>query len=156
MPLCKLVLEVPVVLQISSRVYRALSRDVLKAQFFFSLLMNELPNEITTRGKHGIFLGPVELELFLLLFVDDLTTCIKCSWVTAKRLCLTVNLEESIVIVFRKGGLLAAREKWVFGESQLEIVNSYKYLGLSFSTRHRFAAAVEDTAVRAKKSKIEI
>ena len=118
--------------------------------------MNELPNQITTRGKHGVFLGPVELELFLLLFVNDLTTCIKCSWVTAKRLCLTVNLEESIATVFRKGGLLAARDKWVFGESQLEIVNSYKYWGLSFSTRHRSAAAVEDTAVRAKKSKIEI
>ena len=38
------------------------------------------------------------------------------------------------VTVLRKGGLLAAREKWVLGENQLEEVNSYKYLGLTFST----------------------
>ena len=73
-----------------------------------------------------------------------------------QRLCLTVSLEKSKVVVFQKGGFLAAREKWVLGGIQLEVVNSYKYLGLFLSTRHSFAAAVEDAAIGAKKSTIEI
>ena len=75
-----------------------------------------------------------------------------------KRLGLTVNLDKSKVVVFRKGGFLGAREKWIFNGNKLEVVNSYKYLGLTFSTRLSFSAAVEDMAVRATttKSTIEI
>ena len=43
-----------------------------------------------------------------------------------------------------------------FNENKLEVVNSYKYLGLTFSTRLSFSAAVEYMAVRAQKSTIEI
>ena len=64
----------------------------------------------------------------------------------------TVNLDNSKVVVLQKGRFLAAREKWVSGGIQLDVVNSYTYLGLCFSTRHSFAAAMEDAAIRAKKS----
>ena len=54
MPLYKRVSEVPMDLHIFSNVYGALSRDVLQAFFFFSFfflhLINELANDITTRG----------------------------------------------------------------------------------------------------------
>ena len=46
---------------------------------------------------------------------------------------------------------MGAREKWIFNGNKLEVVNAYKYLGLTFSTRLSFSAAVEDMAVRAKK-----
>ena len=36
------------------------------------------------------------------------------------------------------------------------MVNKYKYLGLTFSTGHSFAAAMEDTSIRAKKSTLEV
>ena len=39
----------------------------------FSMLINELANEILEKGKHGVSFGPAEIELFLLLFADDLT-----------------------------------------------------------------------------------
>ena len=67
--------------------------------------------------------------------------------VAAERLCLTVNLDKSKVIVFRKGGFLAAKEKWFLGGAVVEVVNNYKYLGLTFSTGHSFTAAMEDTSV---------
>ena len=38
----------------------------------FSLLINELANEIIGKAKHGIPLCPTEIELFILLFADDL------------------------------------------------------------------------------------
>ena len=36
------------------------------------------------------------------------------------------------------------------------MVNKYKYLRLTFSTGHSFAAAMKDTSIRAKKSKLEV
>ena len=71
--------------------------------------------------------------------------------VAAERLGLTVNLDKSKVMVFRKGGYLAAKERWFWGDQKLEVVNTYKYLGLIFSTGHSFTAAIEDIAIRAKK-----
>ena len=64
--------------------------------------------------------------------------------VAAKRLGLTVNLDKSKVMVFRKGGYLAAKERWFWGDQKLEVVNTYKYLGLIFSTGHSFTAGMED------------
>ena len=66
-----------------------------------------------------------------------------------KRLGLTANSDKSKVVVFRKEGFLGAREKWVFNGNKLEVVNSYKYLGLTFS------AAVEDMAVRKEEEEEE-
>ena len=117
------------------------------------------------KARHGIPLGPTDIELFLLLFADDLTLLastviglqnqLNVLSVAAERLCLTVNLDKSKVIVFRKGGFLAAKEKWFLGGAVLEVVNKYKYLGLTFSTGHSFAA-MEDTSIRAKKSTLEV
>ena len=96
-------------------------------------------NEIFAKTRHDIPLGPADIELFLLLFADDLTLLtstvtglqnqLNVLSVAAKRLCLTVNLGKSKVIVFRKGGFLAAKEKWFLAGAVLEVVNKYKYLG---------------------------
>ena len=40
------------------------------------------------------------------------------------------------MIVFRKCGFLAAKEKGFLDGVVLEVVNNYKYLGLTFSTGH--------------------
>ena len=106
------------------------------------MLVNELAKEIFAKARRGIPLGPADIELFLLLFADDMTLLastviglqnqLNVLSVTAERLCLTVNLDKSKVIVFRKGGFLVAKEKWFLGGAVLEMVNKYKYLGLLF------------------------
>ena len=69
----------------------------------------------------------VRLKLrFILLFADDLTLLastvtglqnqLNALSVAAKRLGLTVNLDKSKVMVFRKGGYLAAKERWFWGD----------------------------------------
>ena len=124
-------------------------------------MINELANEIIGKARFGISLGPTKIELFILLTVlastviglqNQLNVCSA----VAKRLCLTVNLETSKVMVFRKGVFLAAGERWFWGDSRLEVVNNYKYLGHSFSTGHSFTAAMEDMSIRAKQSTVEI
>ena len=41
----------------------------------------------------------------------------------------------------------------VSDDQKLEVVNTYKYLGLMFSTGHSFTAAMEDIAIRPKTNK---
>ena len=145
---------------------QSLKQGCFASPILFSLLVNELVNEIFAKARHGIPLGPTDVELFLLLFADDLTFLastviglqnqLNVLPVAAERLCLSVNLDKSKVIVFRIGGFLAAKEKWFLGGAVLEVVNKYKYLGLNFSTGHSFDAAMEDTSIRAKKSTLEV
>ena len=144
--------------------FQGLKQGCILSPMLFSMLINELANETLEKGKHGVSLGPAEIELFLLLFADDLTLLsptviglqnqLNVLQEATQRLGLTVNLDKSKVVVFRKEGFLGAREKWVFNGNKLEVVNSYKYLELTFSTRLSFSAAVEDMAVRATTTKV--
>ena len=66
---------------------QGLKQGCIVSPILFLLLINELANEIITNGKHDVYLGAAEIELFLLLFADDLTTCVNCSWVAKPDKC---------------------------------------------------------------------
>ena len=110
----------------------------------FSLLINELANEIVLKGKHGITLSPDILQILIMLFADDIVLLantivghqqqLNVLRDTAKRLHLVVNFEKSQVVIFRNGGYIAARQKWFYDGMKLKIVNHYKYLGIIFSS----------------------
>jgi hypothetical protein len=127
----------------------------------FSLLINELADDIVKKGKHGITLNPDMLQLFILLFADDVVLLshsvvgLQCQLnnlgLTSKQLGLTVNMDKSKIIVFRNGGPLASYEKWKYNGERLNVVNEYKYLGVIFSSRLTFSHALEDMASRGKK-----
>ena len=59
-------------------------------------------------------------------------------------------MNKSNIIVFRKGGYLGARERWIYDGVVMPAVNVYKYLGLYFTTRLSFVSACRDLASRAK------
>ena len=126
--------------------FQGLKQGCVASLVLFSLLINELTNEIIGKAKHGIPLGPTEIELFTLLAstVIGRQNQLNALSVAAKRLGLTVNLDKSKVMVFGKGGYLAAKERWFWDDKKLEVVNTYKYLGLIFSAGHSFTAAMED------------
>lgn len=127
----------------------------------FSLFINELTKEINKQGRHGIQLSPEFIELFILLFADDiilfsdsvigLQTQLNVLCETASRLGLVVNLDKSNIVVFRNGGFLGEREKWCFDGSDLKVVNMYKYLGILMSTRLTFSHTFKDLAERARR-----
>jgi hypothetical protein len=145
---------------------QGLKQGCILSPEIFSLLINDLALEILAKARHGVPLGAAEIDLFLLMFADDLTLLsttivglqnqLNALSTAAVRLGLTINLDKSKIIVFRKGGFLGRRERWFFGGSQLEVVNSFKFLGLTFSTRLSFTAALEDAATKAKKCTVEI
>ena len=130
----------------------------------FSLYINELAIEITRNGRHGVSLETY--ELLALLLADDIILCsetvvglqtqLNILYKAACRLHLTVNLSKSNIIVFRKGGYLAERERWFYNGAIMPVVNAYKYLGIIFSTKLSFTAACKDVSCKAKRALLYI
>ena len=145
---------------------RGLKQGEICSPLLFSLLINELTKDILANGKHGIQLSPEITHILILLFADDVALLsdsavglqkqLDILYDTCKNLDLSVNLEKSNIIVFRNGGHLALREQWLFGTTRLNVVNSYKYLGIFFSTRLSFSKTIDDLATRGKKGVIAI
>lgn len=128
----------------------------------FSLFINQLANQISEAGRHGIQLLPGLMELFLLLFADDvalLSTTIfgLQNQLNSLKLCceslkLNVNKDKTKVMVFRKGGYLSKSEKWYFDGSELEIVNKYCYLGYTFTTMLSLKQGTDHLVTKGKKA----
>ena len=130
----------------------------------FSLYINELAIDLIENGRHGVFFDMY--ELFVLLLADDIILCsetvvglqnqLNILQRAACKLHLIVNLDKSNIIVFRKGGYLAEKEKWTYNGEQMPVVNVYKYLGIYLSTRLSFSAACRDVASKAKRALLYI
>jgi hypothetical protein len=126
----------------------------------FSLFINELAVEVIRNGRHGVNMSLDAFELFILLLADDVVLLsetvvglqrqLNNLHQAAVNLQLKVNMKKSNIVVFRKGGYLAARECWYFDGVMMPVVNAYKYLGILFSTRLSFTSACKDLASRAK------
>ena len=111
----------------------------------FSLLVQEITNEIHRRGGYGIQLFPDLAEVGILLFADDIVLIadsvfelqkkLDILYEVAVKLGLVVNMDKSKVVVFKKGGHLAGHDRWHIGNTILEVVSEYSYLGLIFSTK---------------------
>ena len=130
----------------------------------FSLYINELAIDIINNGRHGVILDAH--EIFALLLADDIVLCAETViglqnqlnnlYRAASKLHLKVNLSKSNIIVFRKGGYLGARERWIFNDAVMPVVNAYKYLGVYFSTMLSFSATCKDVASKAKRALLYI
>lgn len=47
---------------------------------------------------------------------------------------LKVNVDKTKIVVFQKGGNLSRNEKWTYFGEEIEIVNSFNYLGMVLSS----------------------
>ena len=128
----------------------------------FSLFINQLADHINEAGIHGVQLLPNMLELFLLLFADDvallstsprgLQAQLNSLKICCERLKLSVNKNKTKIMVFRKGGFLAERERWYFENEILEVVNKYCYLGFNFTTKLSFEIGTSHLVAKGKKA----
>ena len=145
---------------------RGVKQGEVLSPALFSLLINELANEIVRYGRHGVQILPDILQIFILMFADDIilmsdSVCglqnqLNVLHDTAKDIGLGLNLDKSKVIVFRNGGHIASHEKWLYGGEQMDIVNVYKYLGIFMSTRLSFSHSISDMAARARAGTVSI
>ena len=84
------------------------------------------------------------LKLFLLLYADDIVIFAESSndlqkgldvlAEYCKRWQLTVNIQKTKVMVFRKGGNLERNISFKFEGENIEIVGKFVYLGITFTT----------------------
>lgn len=126
----------------------------------FCLLINEVAEELRRRGRHGVKLSHLE-ETFSLLFADDvalvsftpvgLQNQLNVLSEVSNRIGLKVNLDKTKIMVFRKGGHLGKYERWFMNGDRLAIVNSYTYLGYTFTTKVTANRGLLQTCVRAKR-----
>jgi hypothetical protein len=104
----------------------------------FSLLIHEVAHAVNCNGKHGVQILPGLQEFFLLFFADDiclisttpagLQNQINNLQTASESLGLSVNLDKTKVMVFRKGERLSKYEKWFYNGMNIEIVNKYIYI----------------------------
>ena len=132
----------------------------------FSLFINELASEVIQQGKHGAIFSPEFIELFILLFADDiillaetvvgLQNRLNILYRTAMELGMKVNMSKSQIVVFRNGGYLSSKERWFYGSECMSVVNTYKYLGVFFSTKLSFSYTCSDLISKGKKAVLGI
>ena len=99
------------------------------------LFIKEVADEIRKAGRHGILLSNLIEDIFSLLFADDvalvshtpvgLQNHLNVLARASAKIGLQVNLNKTKQVVFRKGGHIAAHEKWFIHGQRLEAVNSY-------------------------------
>jgi len=88
------------------------------------------------------------LKLFILLYADDIVilaeteTELQTGLNILKYYCLkwrlTVNINKTKVMIFRKGGRKHKNFRFFYGNEELEIVDRFTYLGITFSSSGTF------------------
>ncbi len=113
----------------------------------FSLFMNDIVKELSSSQDLGVYV--LHIRLLLLLFADDIVLFSESIKGLQEGLdllssyCnkweLTVNVEKSKIVIFRKGGRVAKKERWLYHGNELEVVSTFKYLGIIFSSSGSFS-----------------
>ena len=142
-----------------------LKQSCLLSPKLFTIFVAEVSKFINAHAKHGVQFTPGLKTIHHLFFADDailvsdtisgLQNKLNLIKMLSERLALEVNLDKTQIDLFRKGGHLSKYEHWHYGTNNLNVVNSYKYLGIDFSTKLSFVNWTTSFIMKAKKSCIE-
>ena len=97
----------------------------------FCLFINQLAEHIQSTGKHGVQMLSDLIELFILLFADDVTLMattpsglqnqLNCLRDCCVKMGMEVNEGKTKVMVFRKGEHLGKHEKWYYAGKSMKV-----------------------------------
>ena len=143
-----------------------LKQGCLMSPKLFCIFATEISRQLNAHGIHGIQFLPGSSVIHHLLFADDtvlisdtitgLQNKLNILYNQCKRLGIEVNLDKTNIVVFRKGGYLSKFEQWTYGENKIKVENSYKYLGIDFSTRMSFINSTAGLVAKAKQCCFQI
>ena len=125
--------------------------------FLFAVYVNDIEEEFIIKGANDIDVG--YLKLFLLLYADDIVIFsdspegLKKSLDTLFECChkwkLTVNIDKSKAMIFRKGGRISDDLSFTYyGDMETEIVSKYTYLGIVFTSGGSFNVAQKNCQIK--------
>ena len=140
---------------------QGLRQGCVLSPLLFSFFINELALERESSCYSGVQLHPDVVQIFLLLFADDVVLFADTVYGLQKRInvlgdfCerhqLSVKLEKTKVVVFKNGNKLSKHENWFLNGNRLQIVSSYKYLGVILSRSLCWSAHVKSAVLQANK-----
>ena len=130
--------------------------------FLFILYLNELIDMLKANGCQGIYLDERTQNVMILLYADDMAMCsdtvgriqkmIDVLGQFCEKWAMIVNLTKTKIVVFRRGGCLKQNEKWYYNGGKIEVVSSYKYLGIFFTSTLKWSQAKRSLAAQARKA----
>ena len=131
----------------------------------FVLFIDELHTFCTLLVENnirGIQLFPDIVEIFLLMFADDIALLSDTVIGLQKQLnvlqtfCsnnkLSVNIEKTKILCFKRGGRPSRNERWSYANLPIEIVNGFTYVGVYFSSKLSMYKMAEAMSLKAKKA----
>ena len=133
----------------------------LLSPILFSMFVKEFTKIVETNGLHGIQLHLELIEIFILLFADDIALVadtiggLQCQLCLLSTFCkekkITVHVGKTKVPVFWKGGRKNCNERWNYNGEPLEVVNGFRYDGLLFTSNISLFSMTEDLASKGKR-----
>lgn len=122
----------------------------------FALFLNDL-HDVLGGGLHVD-----EINLRVLLYADDIViladnpNTLQAMIENLEKYCLewnmSINMDKSKILVFRRGGRLGRNEKWFLNGLPVQTVESYVYLGVKFTSKMSFTKHIEERSNKAKTS----
>ena len=132
--------------------------------FLFSMYLNDIDDEFYLNSIEGIDIH--HIRLFLLLHADDITLfsetaeglqiALNMFSTYCQRRRLTVNTKKTKIMVCRTGGILPKDLKFYYNDIEIEIVNTFSYLGIVFSPGGSFSNTQITLAGQAQKAIFEL
>ena len=126
----------------------------------FSLFLNDIEEQFSHSGVEGLDLDL--FKIFMLLYADDIVVFannaeqLQAGLDVLSEYCarwkLKVNVSKTKILVFRKGGMLPRNLVFTYDSEPLEIVKSFKYLGIVFTTGGSFSETQTTLAGQAQKA----
>ena len=111
------------------------------SHFLFSLFIDDLETHLQQNLDASISID--QLAIYLLLFANDavmfsdipegLQTSLNNLETYCSKWNIHVNVDQTKIVVFRKGVQLCQNEKFTYAGEEIEIVNNFNYLGIFLS-----------------------
>ena len=137
-----------------------LSQGECLSSFLFSFYVNDLEETLEHKGFNGIDLG--FFKLYILLYADDivlfaenadeLQNGLNILHEYCNRWGLIVNTDKTKVMIFKKGGRNVQNCTFFYNGCELEVVNKFCYLGVTFTCGLSYVQLVNSLADSARKA----
>ena len=139
-----------------------LKQGCLISPIQFALFISELSNFLDRNNAYGLQLFPDIAEVKALYYADDIVIMADTIGGLHKHIAslqefcdswkMKVNINKTQIMIFRKGGRIAKNENWSYKNKPLDIVSTYRYLGLQLSTGNAWGKATKSLADQATKA----
>ncbi|KAL1446553.1 hypothetical protein WDU94_013947 [Cyamophila willieti] len=125
----------------------------------FNLFISDFEEFLRSRGAEGVNIDNAT-DILVLFYADDMVILGSSQIDLQKKLnllktyCetygLTVNIPKTKIVIFRKAGNISKKYVLYYDGEKLDIVNSFTYLGVTFSSSGLFPVAAKEACVKGK------